>query len=411
MFVALGLVVGLAACSAEPSVEVEGPEQVEVALPAETTQQLQDAVTAAMTATGSSGAVVGVWAPWSGSWVAGLGTQRPGGGAAVTTDMLFPAGKVTRAMTCDVLFAVAAEGKVDLDDSVASYLTGAPDISEVTLRQLCDGTSGIGSYTPQLLPLWLSNPTRTWDARELASYGRGQPGSPVGSAYSDSDAAYVLLGLALERATGMRAADLFQNHVAAPLGLEATALRSATAGVAPNTLRGYQSLPGEDGTLDCAVPTEFTDLSPSVGFTDSGAVTTITELGHYAKALATGALLADGVERFDDRLPAYAGAPAWNTATGGTYQVGSLIGQYGAIPGYLTAAYSDPETGLTVAVVLNNSANGAGIGAFLAWELAAIASKAPAASGKQAPEAGLPWTAEQYHEEIAKRAVCAAPEE
>ena len=77
------------------------------------------------------------------------------------------------------------------------------------------------------------------------------------------------------------------------------------------------------------------------------------------------------------------------------------------MPGYITAAFSDPGTGLTVAVVLNNSAGGAGFGAYLAYELAAIASKAPAAAGETAPEAGLPWTAEQYHEEIVKRAVCA----
>ena len=39
--------------------------------------------------------------------------------------------------------------------------------------------------------------------------------------------------------------------------------------------------------------------------------------------------------------------------------------------------------------------------ASLAWELAAIASKAPAAAGETAPEAGLPWTAQQYHDAIA----------
>ncbi len=88
-------------------------------------------------------------------------------------------------------------------------------------------------------------------------------------------------------------------------------------------------------------------------------------------------------------------------------QVGSLVGQFGAVPGYTTAAFSDPQSGLTVAVVLNDSAAGSGIGGYLAWELAAIASKAPAAAGETAPEAGLPWTADQFHAEITKRAGCA----
>ena len=39
----------------------------------------------------------------------------------------------------------------------------------------------------------------------------------------------------------------------------------------------------------------------------------------------------------------------------------------------------------------------------LAWELAAIASKAPATDGAAAPEAGLPWTAQQYHDTDRRR--------
>ncbi len=44
--------------------------------------------------------------------------------------------------------------------------------------------------------------------------------------------------------------------------------------------------------------------------------------------------------------------------------------------------------------------------AYLAWELAAIASKAPAAPGRENPEAGLPWTAQQFHDQIAAAAIC-----
>ncbi len=105
-------------------------------------------------------------------------------------------------MTCDVLYAVAKEGKVSLDDSISTYVSGAPEASRVTLGQLCDGTSGIGSYASQLMPLWLSNPTRSWNPRELAGYGLGQKRTTEpGAVYVDSDAGYVLLGLALERAT------------------------------------------------------------------------------------------------------------------------------------------------------------------------------------------------------------------
>ncbi|MCP2638230.1 beta-lactamase family protein [Microbacterium sp. HD4P20] len=395
----------LAGCSIDQPVEVDTPPQAEVPLPDETVQQLQDAVTQAMGFTGSSGAIVGVWAPWSGSWVTGLGTERPDGGD-VTAELQFRAGKITRAMTCDVLYKVAAEGIVKLGDSVAQYVAGVPDIAEVSLEELCDGTSGIGSFAGQLSSMWLTNPERTWDPRYLASFGLGQPReAEPGVAYRDSDAGYVLLGLALERATDRSAAELIEAYVTDPLDLEATHLGALDAGTA---LDGGQAMPTAEGPLDCAAPRDLTAASWTIGFTDAGAVTDIDDLGRYVQALASGAIVTDE-DRFADALPATPDAPSWYTAAGGALQAGPLVGQFGKVPGYITAAFSDPDSGLTVAVVLNNSAADGAVGAYLAWQLAAIASKAPAAEGQEMPEAGLPWTPEQYRDAIAAAAVCTPP--
>ncbi|WP_343030095.1 serine hydrolase domain-containing protein [Microbacterium rhizomatis] len=409
----VALIVALAGCAAEDRVEVKGPTQVEAALPEATVQQLQDAVTAAMTATGSPGAIVGVWAPWSGTWVTALGTQTPGGGDAVSVDDEFRAGPVTRAMTCDVLYQVAAAGKVGLDDSVTKWVSGVPDLSDITLRQLCDGTSGIGSSSGVLMGELLANPARAWNPREFASFGLGQNRtSQPGVAWRDSDAGYILLGLALERATGESAATLLNDHVFGPLGMTATSLPDAPA-AAPGgdgtALAGYYSPRGGDGVVNCAAPLDITTMSSSSMFTDSGVVTDIQDLGHYVQALAHGSLLPAGTQRLADAKSPFDGAPSWFTTGGGVFQAGSLIGQYGAVPGYLTAAFSDPDSGLTVAIVLNNSAAGSSVAAELAWELAAIASKAPAAAGQTSPGAGLPWTAEQFRDEVAKAAICAPP--
>lgn len=403
----------LSACAADESVQIDVPAQVDAAFPEATAQQLTDAVTHAMAASGASGAIVGVWAPWSGSLVTGMGTESPTDDAAVSDEMEFRIAQVTRAMTCDVLYAVAQEGTVRLDDPVAKWVSGSPDLGDVTLDQLCDSTSGIGSYASQLSGLFFSNPGRVWNPRELASYGLGQPrtGEP-GAAYRDSDAGYVLLGVALERATGKTAAQLFQEYVVDPLDLTDTSLPGRTAAPASTTgpvLTGLHSTRDAAGVMNCAEPLDVTSLSASSGYTDSGVVSNIRDLGRYAQALATGALLPEGVDRYDRPLAVYGGAPSWYTASGGTVQAGSLIGQFGSVPGYSTAAFSDPGSGLTVAVVLNNSAGGGGFAQFLAWELAAIASKAPAAQGASAPEAGLPWTAQQYHDQIAAAAICPIP--
>lgn len=408
----VALALALGGCSASQSdVEPDLPAQVEADLPAATVEQLQSAVTAAMGAAGASGAIVGVWAPWSGTWIAGLGTQSAGG-AEVDADMVFRAADVTRAMTCDVLFRVADAGTVSLGDAVTEHVTGFPHLSDVTLGQLCDGTSGIVSYAPQLQSQWFANPERVWNPSELASYGLGQgrAGAP-GTAYGDSDTGYLLLGLALQRATGESMAALIADHVADPLGLESTHL-PAPAAAPPSedgALAGHWSMPDASGAWNCTEPADVTTLSSSIGGADSGAVTDITDLGRYAQALATGALVGEDSERFAAPLPVAADQPTWFTAGGGAYHAGSLIGQYGSVPGYTTAAFADPTTGLTVAVVLNNSGATAQIGAWLAWELAALASRSPAAEGETVPEAGLPWTAQQFHDQIAANAICAPP--
>ena len=114
--------------------------------------------------------------------------------------------------------------------------------------------------------------------------------------------------------------------------------------------------------------------------------------------------------QFEQRLagarPVADSQPTWFTAKGGTYQGDSLVGQYGSLPGYMVAAFADRETGMSVVVVLNDSRASSNVARLLAWQLAALASKAPAADGRTAPELGLPWTVESLGEELAGYAIC-----
>lgn len=410
---AAALALVLTGCAPEDTFTYTPPAQAEGELPEETLVPLQEAVSAAMTAAGASGAVVGVWVPWSGSWVAGVGTQEPGGGAEISTDMAFRIGDVTRLMTCDVLYGLVDDEIVELDASVPDYVSGVADMDEITLLDLCNGTSGVGSSEPTVKSAWLNTPAREWAPLELAGYGLSRPPVPPHTTYRDSDAGYLLLGLALERASGMSASALIAEYVTEPLGLENTSLPGKTAAPPSDgpVMNGHYLSPVEGG-YNCAAPVDITTLSASSGYTDSGAVSTIEDLGRYAQAVAAQALRPESKkdDRFAAPLPAYDGAPSWLQATGGALLVGSMVGQQGWTPGYATAAYSDPATGFTVAVALNDSTAGSSVVSALAWELAAIASKAPAASGQTAPEFGLPFTAEQYHQAVADAALaCVAP--
>lgn len=401
----------LSGCSGAADPVFTPKPQVKGALPSDVQDHLKAAVERAMAASGSSGAVVGVWAPWSGSWVAGLGTVSAEDKSPVESSMSFRIGDVTRLMTCDVLYALADRGVVALDAKVPDYVSGVPDLQDVTLLDLCNGTGGIGSSEPTVLPMWLHNPDRVWEPKELASFGLAQNRTPAHAAFRDSDAGYLLLGLALERASGQTAAQLIRQYVTVPLTLGSTGLPGVTA-AAPTptpTLRG-SFLTQENGAYQCTKPTDITVASSSMGYTDSGVTSTITDLGRYAQAEAVQALrVKDKPKRFAAPLSIADGAPSWYQTAGGARLVGSMVGQHGTTPGYLTAAYSDPATGFTVAVVLNDSTVGGSFIGDLAFELAAIASKAPPATGQKAPTFALPFTAEDYAKAVDSAAICPLP--
>lgn len=411
--VTTAVVAALVLSSCTPSPEEAAPSGlIETPFPAETQAQLEAAVTNAMTATGSSGAIVGVWAPWSGSWVAGLGTVSPTDTTPVTPDMSFRAGRITRSMSCDVLYGMVRDGIVNLDDAPSDYVPSIPSIDNITLAQLCDDTSGLGNYNRRLRSGTLNNPERVWNQRELISYGIGmRSNTPPGEGWSDSDAGYQLLALSLELASDKKMPELYEEYVFKPLGMQNSALATpGTTSGAPTVLNSGHTIADEDKVMQCQNPIDLDKLDVSYGWANAGISSTIEDLGRYGQALGKGLNAPEEVitvtSRYENPSPMVSTLPSWLRYKGGNFLAGSLIGQYDASPGYLTALFTDPNTGLIVSFALNNSAAGSGIAGALAWELAAIASKAPTTDGGAAPEGGLPWTAEQYHEEITAKAIC-----
>ncbi|MEL5991264.1 serine hydrolase domain-containing protein [Microbacterium phosphatis] len=405
---AAALTVVVSGCTAEPRAEAQTPAQVTGDLPADTVSALQAAVEQAMAAAGAPGAIVGVWAPWAGAWVTGLGETAPGSGEAVTTDMAFRATTMTRPMICDVLYGLVDDGVVELDDPVSKWVPSSPDLDKVTLRHLCDNVSGLSPSQGYLLPSELRTPRRVWNPREVAAAGLGRPSTEPGVAVTLSDTGFILLGLALQNATNETPAALIKRYVADPLGLQRTRLPGGAAG-APGSpaLPGFRS-DADDIAAGCAAPAEYTEISATYASTDGGVVSTISELGVYAQSLA--ARVKDDSGDVDPRWgaakPVDPAADSWNQYAGGTYLAGPLVGEQGSLPGYMTSAYADTDSGLAVAVVLNNSAASASIAGNLAKELASIVSKAPARAGEKAPASGLPWSAEDQAARILASAIC-----
>lgn len=359
-------------------------------LPAGEASQLTTAVSSAITLDGATGAVVGVWAPWAGSWTAGVGTTALRGNHPMTANDSFRIGSVTKTMSCEVLLGLVKAHKVRLADPVSKYLPQMVGIGGVTLQQLCQNTSGLSDYQNLLNSSFVSNPTRPWDQLELVENALGLTQTTPGR-FNYSNGGFVLLGMALQQATGESWAQLYSSYVTGPLGAQDTTLPSDTSLPSPAPA-GYADPVSTTGQLQCTGRTDVTQLSSSMGPTSVGVVSNLTDTASIVHAVADGQLVGGALAKTQQTGVAIGhGAPSWAKYGLGVELLGPLVGHAGSIPGFATAAYSDPASGFTVVVSLNNSNGGANVARMLALQLAAIAWHSPPAAGKKAPSAALPW--------------------
>ena len=409
---AIAAALALSGCTAgaiDPGAQFD---QVEAAFDEELATQLQTVLDEAVALSGSSGGVAGVWAPWAGEWESASGAmsfaeQAP----AVTPDAGVRMATLTTEVTCTILLRLVDAGSVALDDDVSTYVDWIPGIDGITLEQLCRHTSGLADYYPGLRSHFVRNPERVWPANELLASGLAlsRVGSP-GEQWSHSRTGVLLLAMALERHTGRSWSELADHYVLDPLGLDQTTLPPPSAAAPDGILGAYSAGIAQDGTIDCAVMLDDSSQSSSIGGAAAGAVSSLDDLHRLSEAFATGALVGEHNTREQwSPTPLGGDAPTWQQWGIGGAQYGPMRGTAGETAGALTAAFTEPTSGLTVVVALNNSTSGADLARETAFALASLASKARATADREQPLVDLPWSFEQATAKMHELAKCPRP--
>ncbi|WP_166788735.1 serine hydrolase [Cryobacterium sp. HLT2-28] len=356
--------------------------------------------------------MAGVWAPWAGHWVASPGTTTINGAVPLRTDMRFRIGTNTTAMTCTVLLRLVDEGRVALSDPVSTYLNHVVGVGDITLGQLCQNTSGLPDTSAALTAQFVSNPTRQWPPMELVSNSlAGARLTAPGGAWAHSDTGIVLLGMALQAATNQDWASLYRQYLFDPLDLNDTSFPAATELEIPGPHpHGYATALTATGQMVCESLYDDTTLSTSLSGVAGGIISTLDDMKIWTQALADGRLLSSTSTKAQWAAgPRGTDLPSWQNHGLGTEQFGPLRGHGGTIPGFISATLSDPTSGLTVVIMLNNSSAGGAFAQTLARRLATIASTAPAAPTATVPPSTLPWSEEQTVTTLQATAVCQLP--
>jgi CubicO group peptidase (beta-lactamase class C family) len=189
------------------------------------------------------------------AWAAGYGSAEAGTDNTVDAETLFQGASISKVVNAFAVMQLVQAGKLDLDTNVNRYLQSwqvpENDMTRkqpVTLRGILSHSAGLtvhgfggvpyGKPVPRLLQIIKG---------EAEGYRAVEVDIPPGSEQRYSGGGTCVAQLILEEVSGKRFADLVQENIFAPLGLE----RSTFADQLPDdtTLENYSAEHDEEGSL------------------------------------------------------------------------------------------------------------------------------------------------------------------
>ncbi|TXN23406.1 serine hydrolase [Methylobacterium sp. WL9] len=262
---------------------------------------------------------------------------------ANTLDTHFRIGSLTKSFTAAAILKLAEAGKLGLDDRIRQFVPGAPaSWDRVTLRHLLGHTSGIINYTA--LPDYyakLSRLERT--PQEIVALVEAEPLLfEPGTRMEYSNTGYVLLGMAIEAASGQPYAGYLREAILTPLGLKETGYDEASA-VLPRRASGYR--------FGQAQWRNAPPMASSIAYAAGGLYSTVDDLLAWSRAL------------FGGRVVSTTSLAATVDDGGRGYGLGWYVGRAherrlwshgGAVSGFLSMIDHYPDDGLDVIVLANN---------------------------------------------------------
>ena len=275
-----------------------------------------------------------------------------------TTQTKFRIASLTKQFTAAAILILHDRGKLKVTDPISRYLPDLPaEWQRVTIHQLLTHTSGLPEYTsPPEIEKTLNLTGAT--PQQLIDLVRQQPMlfSP-GTKFHYCNTGYLLLGMIIEKVSGLDYGAFLNRNIFVPLQLNNTGYDSR-ANILPERASGYWMRNGRvenAGYVDVSIP-----------YAAGGLYSTVSDLFRWNEALATGRLLS--VESQRAMFTPYPEAVLSGMHYGYGVVITERLGQPryyhgGGIQGFATAIERYPKSNVCV-VVLSNEEE------VKSWELA-----------------------------------------
>ncbi len=223
------------------------------------------------------------------AWDAALGVSDLNSQAPLTRDAVFPLGSTSKVLTSVALGRLVEAGKLDLDAPIQTYVPYFPDKGHpLTARLLAGHLSGLRDYDMKAGEY--HNTRRFETSREAVEvFMRDTLLFEPGTAHRYSAYNFVLLGAAIESASGRDFLTFVQDEIASPLGLTRTGPDRRPAAM-PGLVTCYSA--GFMGVPSPAMPLDVSNKWAAGGF-----VSTPAEMVRFGNALLRHRLLGAGTFR------------------------------------------------------------------------------------------------------------------
>lgn len=216
-------------------------------------------------------------------------------------DTRFNIASMGKMWTAAIVLRLAEQRMLSLDDTVAKWVPEYPHpqaAQTMSLAALLQHTAGVGPWDGHA-----ADTPRT--SAQAAATMAAPPSSP--GRFSYSNAGYVLLAAAAERATGMSYEELVQRYIFDAAGMTQSGLWPVSA-IVPNRARGYLR-PADDplGFGERHANEQYLGYGPDGS---GGAFSTIDDLFKFHRALANGTILTPAsFARMQNQTVPMTGAP------------------------------------------------------------------------------------------------------
>jgi len=278
-------------------------------------------------------------------YVQGYGVSDLTTRQATQPSVVFEIGSITKQFTAALIMKLQEQGRLHVDDSIATYLSEYNFPSAITLRMMLTHTSGLSDFTnfPQLGD-WVKHGVS--EATVLTTVSQAPLQFQPGTQYSYSNSNFFALGTIIEKLTGQSYAADLDQYIFHPLGLMNTYYSLPPAG---------QSATGYTNNGSGLVPAILWDRSAA--FAAGALSSNVEDLVAWDNALMNGKVVSP------DSFRAMTTSNGFGTSEGGSYGFGlalstfnnrQIIWHNGQIGGFTAENAVFLDSGFAVVVLTND---------------------------------------------------------